>query len=155
MRHRRSSAAKYFAHVKGMKYSKELWNIIPWQACSGDETDTHESPHRYIITTLEWRSEALRQWMQVFDDLHLATRFNYYEGHYEQGQEKTPTCGNYPHRRVEPAEPVSERTSFRVVKGLPRNFYDSAWLRRQDKGFRKSLSIKPEVDLAIPKEIHK
>jgi hypothetical protein len=99
-----------------MKRFQAIFDRLPLEAMSGDETD-HRGPEcRYSITTLPWRSPAIRVWMQVFDDLHLATRFTH---------GNRATAGKFPHIRVH----VTERNECHLdtaVKGLPLNFYDGS-----------------------------
>jgi hypothetical protein len=122
-----------------MNRFRAIFEQLPLEAMSGDETDHRGPDRRYNITTLSWRSPAIRAWMQVLDDLHLSTRFT---------QGKRTTAGKFPHARVQ-ALGRNERHLDVPVKGLPSNFYNPDWLSSLDDYDRKDLRIQPAVDLTF------
>ena len=138
MRDRRDGVCDKYKDHPDMSRLREIWNTIPWEAMSGDETDHHSGKVRYVITSLPWRAKWIREWMAVFDQLHLATRFQ------ESGR---ATAGAFPHLRVRSARHREDQICTQAVPGLPRNFYDEDWLRDQTPRTIRELRIRPEIDL--------
>ncbi|KAF8969051.1 hypothetical protein BDZ97DRAFT_1654284 [Flammula alnicola] len=142
LRHRRADVPKRYMDYPVMEVLRRIWDLIPWEAVSGDETDHRLGNNRYAITSLPWRARWIHQWMVVFDRLHLATRF----------QSGRATAGAFPRVRVANRYREDQECAT-PVRGLPRNFYDPDWLLRQDKGFIRWLDIQAEIDLRIPMEL--
>lgn len=120
---------------------------VPFTACSGDEyssADEEDSDEEALyITTLEWRAEEVRQFMDTLDDLYLAYRF-------KNGIH--PTSGNFPIPRHVPSK-VRIDTRTKVPKGLPRNFYSEKWLEKLEPYERQELEMKEPVELKFPRNI--
>lgn len=143
---RRRNAFRTFSQMEpAMKCQEALWLNMPPEAMSDDE-DIHESGKpRYAIRKLRWRAAAIRPYLQVFDHLHLCTRFT---------SDNRATPGSFPHLRLvsdreEP--PAAQRLG--AIAGLPRNFYDPHWLEDLQPYQRVALDVKPEVDIHLPPQI--
>ena len=141
LRHRRKEACASYAADPRMRRFLPIWEAMPPEAMSGDETDHDNGRLRYAITQLDWRNPDALEWFRTFDHLHLSTRF---------GTDDRPTPGQFPHPRVN-----SQRMEHRArpVKGLPRNFYDAEWLQTLDQFEYNALDIRPEVDLTFSADI--
>jgi hypothetical protein len=141
LRHRRKQVCAVYGADPSIQRFLPIWNVMPLEGMSGDETDYGSSRPRYAITRLPWRNQSVQPWLRTFDRLHLSTRF---------GTDDRATPGQFPHprvnsRRIEPyAKPVP---------GLPLNFYDPDWLEPLDKFERKELDIGPNVDLGFSSQI--
>ncbi|KII83527.1 hypothetical protein PLICRDRAFT_180304 [Plicaturopsis crispa FD-325 SS-3] len=139
LRSRRAEASTVHPDVHQFE---DLWKIIPHDAMSGDETDkgVHSGRARYVITTLDWRSQAALTWLRAFDKLHLSTRF----------RGSKAKAGNFPHYWV-----PSRRAEQDCVapRGLPQNFYDEIWLSRLDDDERRRLKMRPAVDLTLSESV--
>jgi hypothetical protein len=145
LRHRRADICTALQDDESMKRFRPVFQSLPMAAMSGDETDHRGTERRYIITTLPWRSAAIRDWMQVFDDLHLTMRFT---------NGDRATAGKFPHTRI--ALPNrKERCLDAPVKGLPRNFYDDDFYARLNKLERKELNAQKPIDLTFTPEVLK
>ncbi|KAH9934428.1 hypothetical protein B0H21DRAFT_699382, partial [Amylocystis lapponica] len=115
---------------------KKLWESLPFEAMSGDESDRSGNSPRYVVTRLPWRSAEAEAWLRVHDLYHLSLKFR------DNGKAKP---GRFPHHRIRGSrrsEPNNE-----VVKKLPRNFYDQDFLSGLDDDQRAALDVQPEVDL--------
>lgn len=128
-----------------MKCQEELWLNMPPEAMSDDE-DIHEAGEpRYAVRKLRWRAASVRPYLQVFDRLHLCTRFT---------SDNRTTAGGFPRvRLVSNREETPADQYLGSITGLPKNFYDSDWLEDLQPYQQASLKIKPEVDLTLPHEI--
>lgn len=109
---------------------------LAYDACSGDEADGND----YYFTTLEWRAEPVREFMDTLDNLHLAKRL--------KGGPFGDT-GNFPVNHKKPAETIFDKRTA-APKGLPRNFYDADWLQLLEEHEVAALEMKDDLDLTIP-----
>lgn len=123
---------------EGMAQLASLWETMPVDAMSGDETDHRTGEVRYIVVKYEWRSSELDDWLKTFDFLHLSTRFTP-EGRARRGKFPRPRIRNTA-RPARLGNPVS---------GLPENFYDSQWLAGLESYEREELDIQPPIDLSF------
>lgn len=140
MRDRRAAVCeKFFQHPDMQRY-KALWETIPWEVVSGDETDHYKGEVKYVRTSLPWRAKWIRQWMEIFERLHLATRFS------ESGR---ATPGAFPHIRVNSSRYREDQVFAQPVRHLPRSFYDPDWLSQQNEMLIHWLDIQPAVDLTF------
>ncbi|KAG6848810.1 hypothetical protein H0H93_013863 [Arthromyces matolae] len=136
--HRRKAAFYDFDKLKTRSNWAEIWDTLNADAMSGDETD-HESPHEQnIIKRLKWRNRKVDAWLRGFDKLHLFSRFDAAD---------KPTRGKFPTPRI-PSNRVQQDSS-KVVVGLPRNFYDEAFLTSLGPTAYQNLEIKEDVDLTF------
>lgn len=102
---------------------------------SGDET-RDEKRWPATVHRMDWRSRELQD-ILVFIDSHRGKRTAL--GGY--------TPGNQPHHRK---RFNGARSSKRLaIAGLPRNFYDSAWLDLLDETDLKLLGCGPAVELPV------
>lgn len=110
---------------------------------SGDESDHRLGELRYVILSLPWRSHALTEYLRTLDLIHLSTRYT------RRGK---PKKGAFPRLRIV-KNGLSDRDS-EPVPGLPRNFYDTKWLKGLPQLAREELRVRNiNVDLSIPPEI--
>lgn len=91
---------------------------------------------RYKITTLEWRSPDVTQWLRTMDLVYIGTRF------YDDG---TPMPGNQARERY----PSNKTQIGRPIQGLPRNFYNAEWLQTLSPDDLADLDVQPEIDIAF------
>jgi len=123
---------------------RPLFETMTMQAVSGDETDHVNGQVRYAETSIPWRSILARVFLRTFDRIHLSTRFT------SAGR---ATAGGWPHRRV-PSKRVER--SWKLVKGLPVNFYDPVWLKENlDEHEQRQLNMQPAVDLSFTPSIER
>lgn len=120
-----------------------LWESLPLEAMSGDESSNDAKPPVYAITNLPWRnpSPEITNWLRTFDQLHLSTRF---------GTDDRPTSGQFPHRRI-PSKRIEAHNT--APQGLPRNFYDPVWLGTLDSFETEALNIQPPINLAFSQDM--
>ena len=107
---------------------------------SGDESDHKSSSTvRYVIQALPWRSDEVTQYVRALDAVHMSTKFTI------SGR---PIPGAWPRTRVLSKKSVD--TCANAVPGLPRNFYNPAWLADQEEWRVRMLQIKEvTVDLTL------
>lgn len=117
---------------------------LDWRCCSGDLTDS-EGDH--AITSLRWRSRALRTLFREVDLLGLVLRFP--DGVH-------PTSGQFPMPRYDPQErgqkPVFEPHRDGVVRGLPFNCYDTEWYNNLSDEEKLALDPMSDVPLELPRK---
>ena len=122
---------------------------LPRVACSGDEYEGAENGNdnsddeELFITTLDWRAEDVREFMETLDDLYLAWRFR--NGIHA-------TSGNFPIPRKVPAKAKPEARA-KVPKGLPRNFYREGWLAELEPWEKEQLKMRDPVEMKFPQKI--
>ncbi|EIW74875.1 hypothetical protein CONPUDRAFT_66633 [Coniophora puteana RWD-64-598 SS2] len=121
-----------------LKEFKPLFNQLPPEAMSDDETDEEEDDGRprYIIRVPAWRSKQATAWLRVFDRIHLSGRF------WPNGK---PKRGRFPHHRV-PSQRVE--SPGKPVRCLPVNFYDAGWLEGLSSPERDYLKCGPPAKLS-------
>ncbi|KAF8870421.1 hypothetical protein BD779DRAFT_1455421, partial [Infundibulicybe gibba] len=143
LRHRRKEACDTYKKDPSMQRFLPIWERLPFEAMSGDETDHEGFAVRYVITNLPWRSDAaeVTAWFRTFDHLHMSTRFT-------SNDRATP--GKFPHPRL-----VSRRleTHDTPVPGLPINFYNAHWIQSLDSFERDKLDVQPPLDLTFTQNI--
>ncbi|KAH9921094.1 hypothetical protein B0H21DRAFT_701777, partial [Amylocystis lapponica] len=138
LRERRAAASK----LSGLRHFHDLWKTIPYTAMSGDESQPETG--RYVVTRLPWRSVQAEEWLMVFDWMHLSTRFN---------ANRKPNSGRFPHRRSRGSQRIESECN--PVPGLPKNFYDQAWLNGLPEDDQIELRMQPEVDLTHSEAVRK
>lgn len=107
---------------------------------SGDESDRSEErqtrEHRsFFVVSPAWRSPEVVPWLQVIDNAHLDSRFS------ESGR---ASRGNWVRHRMR-SDRVDHMQS--PVTGLPKNFYDKAWLCRLSQKEQEALEMQEEIEL--------
>ncbi|KAF9487500.1 hypothetical protein BDN71DRAFT_1478605 [Pleurotus eryngii] len=147
LRHRRREICEQLAdRDESMRRCLPLWDSMPCEAVSGDETDHGSSSNRlyrktvqerFAITKHPWRSPQVKEWFRTFDALHVATRFTL---------DDRAGPGRFPHFRMDSGR-VSQRS--RPVPGLPKNFYDPNFLRSLDDDEIEKLNPQPDFDLSF------
>ncbi|KAH7909342.1 hypothetical protein BJ138DRAFT_1011025, partial [Hygrophoropsis aurantiaca] len=135
---RRLNVAKVFPD---MKRFIPLLQRMSTDAHSGDESDHHSGNKdgrrpRYAIVGIPWRAPVVTRWIRDIDRVHLST-------HFKSNGRATP--GAFPRYRI-----ASTRVEHNgeVVKGLPGNFYDPAWLETLDDLEMEELNRQPDVDFS-------
>lgn len=113
---------------------------------SGDETDHRgrypiSGQRKFFVARPGWRSREVTKWLRVIDALYTHHRFS---------SDGRATRGNWVRHRVD-SDKV-DRTR-QPVRGLPENFYDSAWLQGLPQEERDSLEIRPAENLDHPIEV--
>lgn len=101
---------------------------------SGDETDHRGKQaivgqRKFFVVRPAWRSQEVTDWLRVIDALYACHRFS---------TDGRATRGNWVRHRID-----SDRVdrSKRPIRGLPKNFYDRAWLEGLPQEERDSLAI--------------
>lgn len=107
---------------------------------SGDETDHRgtmptKGQRKFLVVHPGWRSTEVTKWLQTIDKVYVHHRFS------EDGR---ASRGNWVRQRVDSGRFDG---GCRPVSGLPKNFYDIAWLRTLSEKARVGLRIQPEVSL--------
>ncbi|RXW15482.1 hypothetical protein EST38_g10376 [Candolleomyces aberdarensis] len=153
IRHERhAQVCHLFEQDPVMKCFEDLFrNQLPWQACSGDESDERRLDRALRITKLPWHAKRIQDWMETLDRLHVALRLN------DNGR---PATGKWPRLRVDPElgdPPVVLMECFKdsPVKGLPPNFYNQRWLRTLTALEVNRLEIREPLDNPFPDYILK
>lgn len=112
---------------------------------SGDESDHHGDQIRYVILTLPWRADELTRYVRALDVVHIAKRF------FETGRAGP---GNWPRKCIPNQKRIDSASA--PVRGLPRNFYNAAWLLTQSPETIATLNIQDVVvDLTIPASVQR
>ncbi|KAH7870678.1 uncharacterized protein C8R40DRAFT_1073188 [Lentinula edodes] len=93
-----------------------------------EEPDMDEATMCYNIKEPCWRSQQLKNWVRFLDYCHLEGRTSL------EGPQFSFTRGAAPHLRVDNNDKSSKS---RYVVGLPANFYDAEWLKKQEPGWAK------------------
>lgn len=149
-RNRRGETAEALVNISGMAAYSNIWKAIPYEACSGDESEYDEDNQKeLVVTQLGWRNREVRGWMQVWDDLNLKIQITRKAG---------GMSGRLPYPRYDPedrprgrARPESHR--YQAPSGLPRNFYSPDYLRDLTDVQRDSLNLQPPISLQFPPAI--
>ncbi|KIK31780.1 hypothetical protein CY34DRAFT_102778 [Suillus luteus UH-Slu-Lm8-n1] len=110
---------------------------------SGDESDTRDGIKRYVIFLDKWRNPAVAPWIRVFDRIFMTTKFN---------EVNRPKRGNWPRIRV-PTTQRNVQREGKPIPGLPRNFYDEAWLSTLDQDDLETLNIQEPIRLVHSQEV--
>jgi hypothetical protein len=103
---------------------------------SADEADTNVS--RNLILRLPWRSAEATEFLRNLDRVHIAGKYK------ATGR---PGPGRWPTPRVPSTRRVDELSKAPV--GLPRNFYNEAWLFEIGPDARKELGVRPLMELTF------
>ncbi|KAG9218458.1 hypothetical protein CCMSSC00406_0010037 [Pleurotus cornucopiae] len=146
LRHRRTRTCKNLARSdESMKRCLSLWERMPLEAVSGDETDHAGELEGFAIKSIPWRSSspAVIKWFRTFDALHMSTRFTLND---------RAGPGRFPRVRFEAHNRVEEHA--KPVPGLPRNFYNPDFLFSLDKYDREALDIQPDFDLSFSARVN-
>ncbi|KAL4260737.1 hypothetical protein AB1N83_008542 [Pleurotus pulmonarius] len=152
LRHRRRDICEQLAERDpSMRRCLPLWESMPMEVVSGDETDHGPSSNRrlynktvqerYAITNHPWRSLEVKQWFRTFDALHMATRFTL---------DDRAGPGRFPHIRIESGR-VSKKS--RPVPGLPRNFYNPDFLRSLNDHDLETLNPQADFNLSFSRRV--
>lgn len=110
---------------------------------SGDESDARDGVKRYVIFLDKWRNPAIAPWIRVFDRIFMTTKFN---------EVNRPKRGNWPRIRV-PTTQRNVQREGKPIPGLPRNFYDEAWLSTLDQDDLESLNVQEPIRLVHSPEV--
>ena len=107
---------------------------------SGDETDHRgtqpiKGQRKYFVVRPEWRSRDVTRWLRIIDEVYVYHRFS------EDGR---ASRGNWVRQRIDSGRFDGAR---RPVSGLPKNFYDAAWLETLSNKARAELQMQPEISL--------
>lgn len=145
--HRRGDVCTAYRKNPSINKIRRCFSKLPPTACSGDEFDPVSK--KYLITTLPWRAGCIRPIAQALDDLHISMRFP---------DNQNPTQGAFPIPRIDPStlEPprvIIDRYRKSAPPGLPRNFYDSEYLKTLSPSKLSKLKIKPAIDLSFDQHI--
>ena len=115
---------------------------------SGDETDRCgrepiRGQRKFLVVRPGWRSQEVTGWLRVIDDLYTVRRFSL------NGR---ASRGNWARQRID-----SETVDWAQfpVRGLPENFYDSAWLEGLSQAERDELEVQPRISLEHSGEVLK
>jgi hypothetical protein len=130
-----------------VKLAKVAQSKLTWKCCSGDETDDE---NQQVITSLPWRSQSIRHFMQKINQLYYVLRFTLNN---QASHGKFPKPRYNPLTRDPPRQLNEDRYCSDVVPGLPLNFYDEAWVNSLDPLERQSLNATNAVDLTLPPDI--
>jgi len=113
---------------------------FPLEVVSEDEKDTVDGNDHYCVIKLEWRSSAGRNLFQILDALQMASHFT---------ADGRPRPGRFSHART-----LSDRVyTGPAPPGLPRNLYDSEFIKGLTPEELDRMNIQPEVDLSVPAEV--
>ena len=96
---------------------------------------------KYFVIRPMWRSREVTNWLRVMDHVYLSRRF---------AADGRATRGAWTRNRVQ-SNKVDQ--TARAIKGLPSNFYDTAWLASLSPKEKRRLDIKEAIDLTHTKEI--
>lgn len=111
---------------------------------SMDESDHHShsrtSDRKYVIVRPEWRAPPVSDFLHVMDNVGVSHRFQH-----TNSRKGRATPGNWPRLRISARHRVDQ--SREPVPGLPKNFYDQRWLAGISEETRRSLEMKPAVDI--------
>ncbi|KAH7908028.1 hypothetical protein BJ138DRAFT_974978, partial [Hygrophoropsis aurantiaca] len=126
---RRLETAGQYHETKGFVAS--MVEQLGRDGMSSDESDhgSRGSEAVYVISSKEWRSNAVTDWLRTLDALHIRLRYN---GTWQASQ------GAWPHCRTPSLRKISSK---REVKALPRDFYSSNWLKSRTKFRRNELHV--------------
>lgn len=107
---------------------------------SGDETDRcgtapTKGQRKFFVVHPKWRSVEATKWLRTIDKVYVHHRFS------EDGR---ASRGNWVRQRVDSGRVDS---GCRAVCGLPKNFYDVAWLQTLSSKARADLRMQPEISL--------
>lgn len=114
---------------------------------NGDESDS-DSDHKFdhpckvFYTTISrWASQELIGFLELLRAWHIGSRY-LGNGKYSNGR--------FPHARYVSSRPESTFEADAAPRGLPRNWYDPAWLSRNPER-AALLEAGPEVPLTLPR----
>lgn len=137
---RRYRVARHFArqdpHLKASL--KTFWKYATPDVMSGDETDhswqgpLHQKPHFVLI--IDWRNPEVLIFFRILDGLYFSTRFEH-DGRIDSGR--------FPNTRVR----CNIVVKGKVVRGLPRNFYNPEWLKLLTPSEIDDLEMRPSIEL--------
>jgi len=89
---------------------------------------------RYKVVKMQWRSMEVTKWLRTMDLVYVGTKF------YE---DNTAVPGNQFRQRY----PSDATQIGQPIVGLPRNFYDAAWLQTLSPEQLAVLDIQPGFDI--------
>ena len=115
---------------------------------SGDETDRCgrepiRGQRKFLVVKPGWRSQEVTDWLRVIDDLYTVRRFSL------NGR---ASRGNWTRQRIDSETVDWDRIP---IRGLPENFYDSAWLECLSQAERDELEVRPGISLDHSAEVLK
>lgn len=135
-----------------MKLRPKLRPLLRWLAMmdpvhmSADETDGTKKRHPavFYVVESEWMSEELRTFLKQVDEL--------YRDDWAHPSGRRRSQGNPPRTRLPSKKPAN--TTCVAPRGMPKNFYNRAWLKTLKPHRRHELMIaEDEVDLRMPSDL--
>ena len=144
---RRTKGHKAYANDSSIqRMEQEIFPYLTPGVMSGDEEDFSYLPprglkcKRFIVRSMTWRNPAAVEFFRVLDALYFSLRCSD-DGKWSRG--------HFPDERLR-----CERTeSGRAVRGLPRNFYNPAWLATLDPLEIEMLDMQPSVNFDFSQDI--
>lgn len=143
---RLQGASKFKATQPLVAYIKTLGVSGMSDDESNSEAGSAMGNRVYTVTRPEWRSSDRNfiEMMRVTDLLFMSSKYK------DNG---CPARGNWPRIRRMGKEPRPPQLPIPAPQGLPRNFYDEAWLgQRSDRQLRE-LDVKEPISFKVPKEV--
>ncbi|KAJ3873650.1 hypothetical protein F5051DRAFT_431997 [Lentinula edodes] len=145
--HRRiSSLEEIFAcHSDALRELRDVYKRITVECISGDESEPGQEPKSdrvYYRTTRVWSSQQFEEFQILLRAWHVGSRY-IGSGKYSNGR--------FPHPRYPSSRPESTFDPDVAPRGLPRNWYDPGWLRRNPSRV-EILAVGPDVPLTLPQE---
>ncbi|KAH7881586.1 uncharacterized protein C8R40DRAFT_1065231 [Lentinula edodes] len=146
--HRRISSLKTILARYPIHISKELHEMhkyITVECISGDESEPGPeatSDKIYYRTNRAWISQQFADFLYLLRAWHIGSRY-LGGGKYSNGR--------FPHPRYPSSRPESMFDSDIAPRGLPRNWYNPAWLMRNPSRM-EILAVGPDVPLTLPQE---
>ena len=132
------------------RFEPHVQQLADCGGMSMDESDHHSSSRtserKYVIVRPEWRAPPISDFLHVMDNVWISHRFQK-----PSSGKGRATPGNWPCLRISARHRVDQ--SRDPVPGLPKNFYDQRWLAGMSEESRRSLNMKPAVDITHTPQI--
>lgn len=128
------------------RIQREIFPYLTPAVMSGDEEDFSYLPprglkcKRFIVRSMDWRNPVAVEFFRVLDALYFSLRYSD-DGKWSRG--------HFPDERLR-----CDRTGHgSAVRGLPRNFYNPAWLATVDPLQIEMLDMQPSVNFNFSQDI--
>ncbi|KAL1751108.1 hypothetical protein FB107DRAFT_251681, partial [Schizophyllum commune] len=155
---RRGQGLYLHTDIAGVSLHHQQYVRLPPEVVSPDQPtfpdEVHDGPRRYTEHTAPyqtgipyWRNPAEETWFVVGGSLQMSSHFT---------SDLVKINGNFPRQRIRTGRVISY--DVEAPRGLPRNFYDPAWLRQLEKlgtEYAKDFlsEISEEFDTTLPEAL--